>query len=364
MRRVCCDDRLNTFCSYFGVLCEFAEIINCAICVFLESSSTEIQNQTEFIDDSSGVPADILPEKDSLSDLVDDCNGDDEAIFAEKASSDECVEHDVGYDFDIDLHLLRDNKPILDLISINPEDTRPDETNVDVRIHDEMKTSENDVLAVEELNEPKTEVCSVAEESDERTSSLLDSLTELDIYLTNEKSFSKFNFTVGGNTEACNGNSIVIEKDLPPDVNKVTAADQTDELDYISANILSLSSSQSEDASDRLCDSGLTKWQTFSAPSVRLLSVSASRSHVWCTDDRLRIHFACVDGQTPQWNVVEKVSAKQVATSPDGTVIWFLGSDGVAFAASGVSSQHPFGVNLVETAKNVAHIAVDNGEAW
>lgn len=344
---------------------EFAGIISCAILCLLESSSTDIQNQTEFADSSSCVPADSLPAKDSLSDLFDvstDCSGDDEAIFTEKTPSDECEVHDIGCDFDIDLHLLRDSKPILDLISLNPDETRPDETSANVRIHDEMKASENSVL-VDELNQPKTEVCSVVEEPRDQTS-LLDSMSEMDIYLTNDESFSKLTFTVG-NTEACNGNSVVLEEDLVPEVNKVTAAaDLTDELDYVSANILSFSSSQPEDALDRPCHNGLTKWQTFSVPSVRLLSVSVSSGHVWCTDDRLRIHFSCLNGQTLQWSAIEKASAKQVAASPDGRVIWFLGSDGDAFAANGISSQNPFGVNWVETAKNVVHIAVDNGEAW
>lgn len=103
-------------------------------------------------------------------------------------------------------------------------------------------------------------------------------------------------------------------------------------------------------------------WVQLPAPAdVRSLSVSSR--HVWISDASGQLFYSLLCGPGLHWFMLTTAPAQQVSVSPSGSLVWRLDA-GSAYAARNVSSRLPWGSKWAEVARDVAQISVDDHVAW
>jgi len=103
-------------------------------------------------------------------------------------------------------------------------------------------------------------------------------------------------------------------------------------------------------------------WVQLPAPA-NIRSLSLSSRHVWITDMSGQMFYSLLRGPGLHWFLVTTAPAQQVSVSPCGSLVWRLDS-GSAYAARNVSSRQPWGNKWSEVARDVSWISVDDHVAW
>ncbi|KAL3873059.1 hypothetical protein ACJMK2_036220 [Sinanodonta woodiana] len=102
-------------------------------------------------------------------------------------------------------------------------------------------------------------------------------------------------------------------------------------------------------------------WTEFSVLG-NVYSMALSDTHIWYTDKSNNIYYSLLHQPGLTWRKANG-SAKQIAVSPSGDIVWCLQKNTV-LAGTKITQKHPEGLKWVEAVKEVAYIAVDNNSAW
>ncbi|XP_038076272.1 tectonin beta-propeller repeat-containing protein 2-like [Patiria miniata] len=104
-------------------------------------------------------------------------------------------------------------------------------------------------------------------------------------------------------------------------------------------------------------------WMQCNTPGY-IMQLVVSDKHVWCVDNRDKVYHSLVSNVTIKWNKL-KDSAMQIASSPNGNIVWRLHrKSGTAFACAPISPQSPIGTKWYEASKGTIHICLDENMAW
>ncbi|XP_022096649.1 tectonin beta-propeller repeat-containing protein 2-like [Acanthaster planci] len=104
-------------------------------------------------------------------------------------------------------------------------------------------------------------------------------------------------------------------------------------------------------------------WMQCSTPGY-IMQLVVSDKHVWCVDNRDKVYHSLVSNVTIKWNKL-KDSAMQIASSPNGNIVWRLHrKSGTAFACAPISPLSPIGTKWYEASKGAIHICLDENMAW
>jgi len=103
-------------------------------------------------------------------------------------------------------------------------------------------------------------------------------------------------------------------------------------------------------------------WVQLPTPA-NMKSMSVSSRHIWITDVSGQLFYSLLRGPGLHWFMVTTAPAQQVSVSPSGSLVWRLDS-GSVYAARNVSSRQPWGNKWSEVARDVTGISVDDNVAW
>ena len=157
------------------------------------------------------------------------------------------------------------------------------------------------------------------------------------------------------NSETCNENNANVER---RDADLLSYRHITLLPSTWNTNHVSCSSSVNRTQQSML----VNHWVQLPAPA-NIKSLSVSSRHIWITDVSGQLFYSLLRGPGLHWFMVTTAPAHQVSISPSGSIVWRLDS-GSAFAARNVSSRQPWGNKWSEVARDVTSISVDDHMAW
>jgi hypothetical protein len=124
----------------------------------------------------------------------------------------------------------------------------------------------------------------------------------------------------------------------------------------------------SDPKTESSCDSRLYKaveragrWMQYKVPDT-IVNLSMCNYYVCCVDSKDVVYYSALNGLSLNWQKVD-YNAKQVAVSPNGTLVWKLHKC-TAYALECASGKGPFGRRWKEVERNVQWISIADSIAW
>jgi hypothetical protein len=126
--------------------------------------------------------------------------------------------------------------------------------------------------------------------------------------------------------------------------------------------------SSTDSKAESSCDSKLLEavqradeWMQYKVPDT-IVNLSLCKYYVCCVDSKDVVYYSALNGLSLKWQKVD-YKAKQVAVSPNGTLVWKLHKC-IAYGLENPSLKGPFGRRWKEAARNVQWISVTDNIAW
>lgn len=133
---------------------------------------------------------------------------------------------------------------------------------------------------------------------------------------------------------------------------------------HTSLEIFSTSEPRTELSCDRrLCETveRADHWMQYKVPGT-IVNLSLCKYYVCCVDSKDTVYYSALNGLSLEWQSVD-YKAKQVAISPNGTLVWKLYKC-TAYYLENPSVKGPFGGKWKEVAGNVQWISVADRITW
>jgi hypothetical protein len=134
------------------------------------------------------------------------------------------------------------------------------------------------------------------------------------------------------------------------------------------SNQTSLEIFSTPDCKESIHDSRLYKaveradrWMHCKVPFT-IVNLSVCKYYICCVDSKDTVYYSALNGLSLKWKKVD-YKAKQVAISPNGTLVWKLHKC-TAYCLENPSVKGPFGRRWKEVARNVQWISLADNIAW
>ncbi|PNF30433.1 hypothetical protein B7P43_G12486 [Cryptotermes secundus] len=103
------------------------------------------------------------------------------------------------------------------------------------------------------------------------------------------------------------------------------------------------------------------QWMQYKVPGT-IVNLSLCKYYVCCIDSKDTVYYSSLNGLSLEWQNVD-YKAKQVAISPNGTLVWKLYKHR-AYYLENPSVKGPFGGKWIEIARNIQWISVSDIITW